>query len=238
MTPYLSELFSIKWVIVNSENLAWLATGVTSMKPDLFWLPKWAYTHINNIDGTRFGKVNDKRLYDTLYIVDCKMKCTHTAFGELIIHLGHQNTAKEHKISRGMLFGKSEFWLAIVQGTELLSRTVGHWDQKGAADCIKDFFEPLAWDGATDVCHSVGCDIPEPTVGAPSGFLGAGSNGRVLRVCKRDGHDIFALKVALPAKSRLLHKEYAFLKTHQSKCHCSDLVRVEGDCVTLASLDI
>ena len=142
-TPLFAALFKDK-IIINSETIAWLETGGKPMKPDLFAVPRWAYFAVfdkfSHGDDRPCGKVMDSRLYDTLYILDCKCTCTNEAFGELIIHMQHQNSAKNPKISRGMLFGKSEFWLATVQGTELIERTVGKWNQNGSGNHIKSFF--------------------------------------------------------------------------------------------------
>ena len=86
------------------------------------------------------------------------------------------------------------------------------------------------------VCLELGCQVAEPTVEFPTAFLGAGSNGRVLRVSKERNN--YALKVALDGeKSVLLHKEYAMLKEHEKNCtdDCTLVVRTVGSCVSLNS---
>ena len=201
------------------------------MKPDLFVGSRWAYSAVfgkfDENDTRPCGKVMDSRLYDTIYILDCKCTCTPEAFGELIIHLQYLNTTKTEKVSRGMLFGKTEFWLAVVQGTQLIERTVGRWDQNGAGDRIASFFPGLAWDDVEKICRELNCKVVEPTEECPTAFLGAGTNGRVLRVSKEGNK--YALKVALAGeKSHLLHREYAQLKEHQGDCSdaaCACVVR-------------
>jgi hypothetical protein len=237
MTQKLSNLMGPKRVVVNSESLRWLETGHPSMKlkPDLFVAPKWAYTARKLEEERIFGVISDKRLYDTIYVLNCTCNCTPTALGELIVHLQHLNSAKTLKLSHGMLFGKSEFWLVKVQGLELIYRMVGNWTTQGSAQCISDFFEPLIWDSVVDVCERLALVVPNPTTAMPSAFLGAGTFGRVLRVRVLNDETEVALKVAISDNAAQLRREHTLLKLHQKTCGCSLIVSTSTECVTLVS---
>jgi hypothetical protein len=237
MTQKLSNLMGPKRVVVNSESLPWLETGHLSMKqkPDLFVAPKWAYTARKLEEERIFGVISDKRLYDTIYLLDCKSNCTPTALGELIVNLQHLNSAKTVKLSHGMLFGKSEFWLVKVKGLELIYRMVGNWTTQGSAQCISDFFEPLIWDSVVDVCERLALVVPNPTTAMPSAFLGAGTFGRVLRVRVLNDETEVALKVAISGNASQLRREHTLLKLHQKTCGCSLIVSTSTECVTLLS---
>ena len=226
MTPLLNTLFAGLSVIVNSESLAWLATGGAKQKPDLFVCPKWVYDarKLDDSSGRRFGIISDTRLYDTAQILDCKCTLAGAAFGELIIHMQHLNTFRDPKLSRGMLFGKNEFYLATVQGTSLVYRMVGQWSDRGAGAAIRNFFEPLPWDGASGICNHLGFTVPEPTEQFPCAFLGAGGNGRVLRVKSPNGGDA-ALKVSLIANRVVLRREFELLSHHNKSCGCTLVVQ-------------
>lgn len=240
MRPIFSALFSDKGVVVNSEELEWLQTTEYNTEYNmkntaLFLAPEWAYTghKFNAIHHHRFGSISDTRLYDSFYLFECECECTDKAFGELIIHLRDLNTHKKHKLSYGMLFGKSEFWLVKVQGAELIYRMVGKWTTDGSASCINNFFESFVWGGAVDICSMLNCVVPEPTAAFPCAFLGGGSYGRVLRVVLNDTH--VALKVSLAEEAKDLYEEYARLKEHESECCCSLMVRAVTECVALPS---
>lgn len=73
------------------------------------------------------------------------------------------NSSKDPKVSRGMLFGKTEFWLAIVSGTEFCYRMKGKWNDRGAGAAIKNFFAVLPWDSVASICNQLNAQFPEPT---------------------------------------------------------------------------
>ena len=186
MTPFLRNVFAGA-VVVNSEEFPWLQTQGQAQMPDLFVSHKWTNTSRalrergQSDHAFRFGAMYDIRLYDSIYMLDCKVSCTMTALGELIIHLQHQSDKlPAHSVVRGMLFGTSEIMLVKVQGQELIERITGTWTEPGSKACIAEF--DLPWCGVGEMCAQTGVEVDESSLDRSTAFLGAGSFGRVLRV--------------------------------------------------------
>jgi hypothetical protein len=239
MTPFLRDMFEGA-VVVNSEEFPWLQTQGQPQKPDLFVSHKWTYTSRTLGDKVgdrgqsdpafRFGAIHDTRLYDSVYLLDCKLICTMKALGELIIHLQHQSDKlPAHSVVRGMLFGISEFMLVKVQGQELVERIVGTWTEPGSKACIAEFFPDLPWCGVDEICEQAGVEVDESSSDRSTAFLGAGSFGRVLRVrhVNQDTEKL-ALKVSLLTSSQELEIEHSLLSEHAQHCECTLLVRPQS----------
>jgi hypothetical protein len=247
MTPHFTTLLGDELVVVNSEECGWLVTGGSSQKPDLFATLKWVYErrklkealYLDRYSaGFRFGGIYDTRLYDSVFILDCKLSCTNTALGELIIHLQHvAHKLPSHSVVRGMLFSTTTFMLVKVQGIELIERTTGEWVTAGSKTCISEFFQPLPWSGVEQICRNLDVEVdesPEGNVTESGAFLGAGGFGRVIRVRREkkeeDGtsKNIFALKVSLSKYDTELEVEHGRLQIHAKECSCDLLVRPES----------
>ena len=238
MTPHFWELFGDA-VVVNSEEFPWLLTSGKGQKPDLFVAPKWAYTNKKLGDSVaergqsdpdfRFGGVYDPRLFDSIYLLDCKLNCNNSALGELIIHLQHLNAKlPPHSTVRGMLFSTSQFMLVKMVGQELIERITGNWTEPGSKACITEFFIRLPWFGVDEICAQFKVEVDELPEDKSTAFLGAGSFGRVLRVHHVDNvTEKLALKVSLIENVHRLAAEHELLRTHARGCTCTLLVRPE-----------
>jgi hypothetical protein len=238
MTPFLRDVFEGA-VVVNSEEFAWLQTQGQAQKPDLFVSHKWTYTSRTLGDRVgdrgqsdpafRFGAMYDTRLYDSVYLLDCKLTCTMEALGELIIHMQHQShQLPAHSVVRGMLFGKSQFMLLKVQGQELIERITGMWTEPGSRECITNFFPDLPWCGVDEMCEQTGVEVDESSSDRSTAFLGAGSFGRVLRVRRvNQVTEKLALKVSYNNKE--LEIEHRLLREHAQSCGCHLLVQPRSD---------
>jgi hypothetical protein len=243
MTPHFTALFGDEVVVVNSEEFGWLETGAGKQKPDLFVTHKWVYDRRKLTDvvyarrhsaGFRFGGICDTRLYDSVFILDCKKNCTNEAIGELIIHLQHVSYhLPSHSVVRGMLFSCSAFMLLKMQGLELIERVTGKWTTPGSKAYISEFFRPLPWVGVEQICSKLNVEVdesPEVNMPAPAAFLGAGTFGRVIRVRQvvEGGGNLFALKVSLSKNASELEIELGRLQLHANTCGCNILVRPES----------
>jgi hypothetical protein len=253
MTPVLRDIFKDA-VVVNSEEFPWLRTQGQPQKPDLFISHRWAYTSRTLSDNMvergqsdpafRFGALYDTRLYDSVYLLDCKLTCTNEALGELIIHLQHQShQLPAHSVVRGMLFGKYQFMLVKVQGQELTERITGTWTEPGSKACIVEFFPALPWCGVDEICSNVSVEVDESSTDHSTAFLGAGSFGRVLKVHRRvkDGCvegvlERLALKVSLLGDIARLETEHSVLANHKKDCGCSLIVHPESEFLHTAHL--
>lgn len=237
LTPFLSDLFSPHGYLVNSEDIPWLRTNGAPQKPDMFVVPLWAYDNKplkhEVQSGLRYGGLVDHRLRDTVWILDAKTACTPGAFGELIIHLQHL-CWEPHALTRGMLFGCTEFWLAECQGNELVSRKVGKWVTPGSVNCIRQFFPSQLWHNVPRLCQIMELQVVDPLVfgGRTSAFVGAGGTGRVVAAlpsnadmskCRK--RDLIAVKVVASTNAPHLIIELDRLKSHADQCNCPLLAR-------------
>lgn len=222
-------------VVVNSENFAWLETGNDPNKPDLFLAPNWVYTKkipksIKKNEETKddekvdehnylYGVVESQRLYDCLYLLDCKMKFSNAAFGELLKHVRFLNefSGIQSKQSKAMLFDKSGCYMIIVQGHELIYYEFVPWDAGGSRERLKEFFNPIKWN-ITPFLQEFSISVDEPKEAGDSAFLGSGAFGRVIRVVNQD-NEKFALKVVDIKDYSNVLREFSILKNHMS-CGC------------------
>jgi len=244
LTPFLSNLFNSRGHLVNSEDFPWLRTNGAPQKPDMFVVPLWAYDNVppkhEVQSGFRYGGLVDHRLRDTVWILDAKTTCTPGAFGELIIHLQHL-CWEPHALTRGMLFGNTEFWLAECQGNELISRKVGKWTTPGSVNCIREFFPPQLWHNVPHLCQTMNLQVVDPLVfgGRTSAFVGAGGSGRVVAALPFDAdmskcrkRDLIAVKVVADIDVARLTIELDRLKKHADQCNCSLLATPISETIT------
>jgi hypothetical protein len=197
LTPILNEIFSENGhIVVNSEYLPW----IDNLKPDLFLCPPWAYTkkspspvHLNFPNNLNpkyqdyaylYGIIQNKRLFDSVYLLDCKMENTNGAIGELIQHLQTLNfKSLEHpQTSRGMLFCPRGCYLVMCEHLSITSIQLVDWTTPGSRQHVLNFFPPFFWN-IHPFLKSFGVAISNPESVDDSAFLGAGATGRVIRVC-------------------------------------------------------
>jgi hypothetical protein len=241
-------------VIVNSEDHhPWVETAGAKQKPDLFAILSWMYERrIPNRDrglvpvDYRYGVMADWQLRDCVHALDCKLEYSNEALGELIIHMQHLNFAP-HVPIRGMLFSRTGFWLIECQGNELLSRLQGKWIQPGSVNCIRQYFKPSVWNQSQELCQFLRVKVADPLHNRSdlliTAFLGAGGNGRVLKVVPQDvdlsicvAADLIALKVVKTDKKHILESELQSLKAHADSCMCNILARPRSGIVTTSGL--
>ena len=234
LTPKFKEIFETNGAcVINSEDFAWLETCGASQKPDMFISSLWCYerrlpgpTNVWKADkGFRFGVISDRRLYDTVHLLDAKCTCTNSALGELIIHCQHLSP-HHHAIVRGMLFGHTEFWLIECQGNELVYRKKGVWTRAGSKNHLVKHFPAPVWQGLEGVCSDLGAELSDPALHGSSPLLGIGGFGRVVKVLKSD--TIMALKVVKIEHHNVLAAEHSLLASHSNNCTCSLLARPES----------
>jgi hypothetical protein len=237
ITPIFEEIFSVNNLcVINSEDFPWLVTRGRPQKSDLFLAPNWVYTKRlpknieefgteaqvadSSSDARRFGTVLHTKLYDCVYILDCKIKNTEQAFGEFIIHMQHLNASSGtvDLISKGMFFGPFGCYLVICRGMTVMSREFVEWTHEGSLERLKEFFQSPKWD-LTGLLGQHSLTIVEPQEEFETAFLGSGAFGRVVRTADTEGN-VHALKVVRLENVMRLQKEYDILKAHRDHCGC------------------
>lgn len=240
LTSHFERIFN-GFAVVNSEVFPWLFTGHghAQQKPDLFVCPVSFYKKRIPKDSDtkqypdqyRYGVVEDKRLYDGVVLLDCKLSCTSEAFGQLSIHLAHLGQNQKGP-TRGMLFSRREFWLYEQERGVPLSFTSGQWNEKGSIQAIRSFFDKTLghFRHIDYLCDAMNVRVLDPKFdGYESGFLGQGAFGRVIRVLlKADGstrarqRDVFAMKLVQKTEDnfRELRREHRRLQEHSTDCGC------------------
>ena len=243
LTPFLIDILEKDgMVLINGENFSWLHTGYAAQKPDMFLCPRWCYEKRtpSGADavtaGFRFGIVSDRRVYDTVHLLDAKLSCSDSALGELIIHCQYLSHAiGPGTVVRGMLFDREKFWLIECQGLELIFRKVGFWVLPGSRAHIFGHFYKLKWHALEEVCRGLGAVVVDPQSSEHStALLGIGGFGRVVRVTK-DGASM-ALKVSDASNHKRLSIEHDKLLTHGNNCGCACVVRAMSEVVSVGGL--
>jgi hypothetical protein len=243
LTPHFERLFK-EFAVVNSETIQWLSTGLGApQKPDLFVCPISFYerrkTPSPSNDGKtvysnlyRYGVIKDTRLYDGIIILDCKLSCNNTAFGELCIHLEHLGQ-KQNIPTRGMLFSKEEFWLYEQERGVPVQFLKGGWTDSGSEAAIQFFFEKILgpFRDIDNVCKELNMRVLDPHTDRnyDTGFLGQGGFGRVIRVLpladtslQVNEPDMYAMKFVqnINNNSTQLIQEHRRLYNHHKQCQC------------------
>lgn len=155
LTPIFRELFAGNGLqVVNSESLGWLV----DMKPDLFLSLPWAYTkkdpspfHLELLEqypgNYVYGAIGNKRLFDSVHILDCKVKGNHQTIGEVLQHLQtlNKHSLADQQTSRGMLFCSKGCYLLVCSDLSLESIEFVDWTTPGSRDHLLEFFHPFSW---------------------------------------------------------------------------------------------
>lgn len=244
MTPILEPYVSPN-VLVNSETLVWLETRKGHLiKPDLFSVPKWAYTkRTHNNSGVaydmnrRFGTIDDIRLYDVAQIANCMCSVTDSALGETIERmrcLTFFTRSDQAPVTSGIVFGKRSFSLLRVQRDRLTFRQVGSWTDPGSAKLVKDFLAPTSPWSAEALLRDSDWRVADPHVipDLSTAFLGAGTYGRVIRVISAAAaaavvadDQYAALKMVPNVYLDQVLDELDALNKHKDNCDCSLVCR-------------
>jgi len=140
-------------------------------KPNGFFVPVWAYEKktlsVEKVQFSnrswRFGSVPDRRLYEFTVIVDCRLACNFSDYGEHIIHLQYLNMGCPSKTVKGIYVHKLGFVLSFVTNGVLSLRICGNWTDGGAVKYIQDIlFNPTKWDQIENICNKLGIKIVDP----------------------------------------------------------------------------
>jgi hypothetical protein len=239
LTPILSELFSENGhIVVNSENQPWLNTR----KPDLFLCPPWVYSrrqpspfHLSLGEHPDFcdyeylyGAISERRLFDSVHILDCKVTATNSAIGEVFQHLQtlNSNSYEPQQTSRGMLFCHTGCYLLICEHLTLRFIEFVPWTASGSRQQLLNFFPSFQWN-IDPILRHFQVQISEPKSNNDSAFLGSGATGRVIRVCEPTNlgrTEYLALKIVLAQNAHFLYLEQLVLNSHSCDCSLSFLL--------------
>jgi hypothetical protein len=262
MTSPLELLFP-DLTLVDSESFSWLCTSSNSkldQSPDFFLCESALYeTRFPQTDTSmgallastrqtlpgdfRFGVIPDRRLYDSVYILDAKRKIKPADRGELITHLRWLGASKNHP-RRGMLFDAEDFVLIEVDGPYYRQVIEGRFSTKGSLSCIREFFPPFRY-SLKEICNLAQVTLFDPKLhkAASCGFLGAGGSGRVFRVVSADADitriraaDIQAVKVVERESQTCFQTEFNRLSEHRDNCECNNFVRPVSQLVRTENL--
>lgn len=235
--PLFQNIFtSHDFQVVDSQHFPWLFDiAGDEMKPDLFLAPRWAYTRRatkSNPIKHQCGTVPSTKLYDSVYILDCKLVHTYDALGELIQHLQLLNASAPNpqQISKGMLFGPFGCDLMICQGQDLVKREFCHSGTPGIVPLLLDFFTPFSYQYKLSmVLNALDLQLVEPNNDGESAFLGAGAFGRVFKVKRNsifNDPSEYALKIVYSGYLRVL-QEFSMLEVHtNSTCLCNRIASI------------
>ena len=122
-----------KRTLVNSEDFRWLVVKDRHpkhyLKPDLFWCHPALYSVIEKPNGysdRTFGVISDTRLYEDVFVADCKLKIDDRAIGELA---NHMRTIITHTKTccKGMLFDVEKSLLLEFDGNGIPTRGLYVW---------------------------------------------------------------------------------------------------------------
>jgi hypothetical protein len=158
-----------------------------------------------------FGTAHGVGWYDSIYPLAAKCTLTATAFGEEIAYLQHLSRCGPDKMSRGMVFDATQFYLLICHDGAITRRTVAQWIQAGTGPLIREFFSVESpWEAAVRaLCVQMGAH--------PIRHLGIGGFARVIEVqldhSSSSKGDSWALKVVLAAHVGSLAIEQEYLSS-------------------------
>ena len=246
ITPFLKKILDKDGsCIVNSEEIPWLWTTGSSQKPDLFLCPIWAYKSAfpdyktergqSTPSDFRFGKLTDRRLLDCVRVLDCKLRYSDTAMGELIIHLELLQSSAEG-VALGALFTVEGFYLVKLRGKVLIERKYCSWTTKGGGTYMYDYLnlKTCDWSAVGNICSQLEVDIVDPINNIPHSscaFVGAGGFGRVVQTQQKDTV-VCCVKVCQFQHADRMESEFNIIKKHTDACGCNLIVKSVGESIT------
>jgi hypothetical protein len=244
MRPIFEEIFSLHQLqAVDSQAFPWLGA---SNKPDLFLAPQWAYMTRNTIDNPKeslCGVVPSSKLYNSVYLFDCKLEMNEEALGELFLHLQLLNCSAPNpeQVSKGMLFGPGGCYLCTCTGQDITELERCVTGTPGLVNQLQEFFSPFPYqEKLSSVLDSLKLEIVQPVEDSETSYLGAGAYGQVFKVkrnpeCNDD--NLYALKIVNSHYDRFC-PEFFILKAHTMiECDCN-LIASVPDFSSLITVDV
>jgi hypothetical protein len=245
--PYFQQIFSQNHLeVIDSQAFPWLIDPLGAPnRPDLFLAPQWAYmTRITaeNPIALHCGVVPSTKLYNSVYLFDCKLRMNEEALGELFLHLQLLNYSATNptQISKGMLFGPEGCYLCTCEGQDMIGVERCSSGTPGLVNHLQEFFPPFPYQAKlSSVLSDLQLEIVEPSIDRETSFLGAGAYGQVFKV-KRfpefNDDNLYALKIVNSHYDRIC-REFFILDLH-TKCECScNLIASVPDFSSLTTVD-
>jgi hypothetical protein len=238
LRPIFEEIFSVHELqAVDSQAFPWLVDTLgASNKPDLFLAPRWAYMTRNTIKNPKeslCGVVPFSKLYNSVYIFDCKIDMNDEALAELFFHLQLLNSSAPNplQVSKGMLFGPGGCYLCTCTGQDITELECCATGTPGLVNKLQEFFSPFPYQAilSSVLMSSFKLEIVKPVEDYETSYLGAGAYGQVFKV-KRDpefnDNNLYALKIVNSHYDRFC-REFSILYMH---------TKIECDCNLIASV--
>jgi hypothetical protein len=233
---YFQQIFSQNQLeVIDSQAFPWLIDTIGAPnKPDLFLAPQWAYKTRTTGEHPRelhCGVVPSWKLYNSVYLFDCKLRMDGDALAELCYHLQLLNysATTPTQISKGMLFGPSGCYLCTCEGQVITKVEECPSGTPGLVNHLQEFFAPFPYQAKlSSILNDQQLNIVEPSIDCETSFLGAGAYGQVFKVQRFpecNDANLYALKIVNSHYHRIC-TEFSILKRHTKACPCNLMASV------------